>query len=269
MPSRASGAVPSLALPGGEAHLHRLDAEVEVDDAVLATYTRWLSPEESARLASLSLPQVAREYLLTRAFVRATLSRYVPGVVPSAWRFVANEHGRPEIASPAVPFPLRFNLSHTYGLIACLVVLGRDAGVDVEDGTRPGRTVAVADRFFATSEVVELVGQPEARQRERFFEYWTLKEAYIKARGMGLAIPLGKFAFRLPREVVPARGEVGPGIVSIDVDPSLGDDAVSWQFTQARPNERHYLATAIRVAPGERVTIVDHQVDAAGLHTLP
>ena len=86
-----------------------------------------------------------REYLLTRELVRTTLSRYAP-VDPRAWRFTANRHGRPEIDGPRCDVPLRFNVSHTPGLIVCAVACGRDVGVDVEAWDRPRNVVALADR---------------------------------------------------------------------------------------------------------------------------
>ena len=91
---------------------------------------------------------------------------------------------------------LRFNISHTDGLIACAVTIGREVGVDVEHINRH-LTHDVADRFFAPREVADLQSLPDEEQQRVFFDYWTLKEAYIKARGFGLALPLGDFAFTL------------------------------------------------------------------------
>ena len=98
------------------------------------------------------------------------------------------------------PFPLppvRFNLSHTDGLAVCAVVLKHDIGVDVEHRQRRVVSENIARRFFSPSEVREFESLPERMQQDRFFQYWTLKESYIKARGMGLSIPLEKFSFHL------------------------------------------------------------------------
>lgn len=171
--------------------------------------------------------------LVTRALVRTVLSRY-EDVAPEAWRFRANEHGRPEIDEPHEARSLKFNLSHTNGLIVCLVARGREVGVDVEDRERRGRLLDVADRFFSPSEVAALRALPKREQLDRFFLYWTLKESYIKARGMGLAIPLSQFSF-----------DVGPDI-AIAFDPRLEDDPVSWQFTAMSCGRRHAVAAAFR-----------------------
>ena len=130
----------------------------------------------------------------------------------------------------------RLNLSNTRGLVCCLVAADRDVGIDVEEISREGETVSIADRFFSPSEVEELRAQPEERRRPRFFDYWTLKEAYIKARGMGLAIPLDHFSFLL----TPGRP------IGIAFDPQLDDDPTSWQFEQIRPTPTHLISAAIR-----------------------
>ncbi len=141
--------------------------------------------------------------------------------------------------------PIRFNLSNTRGLIACLVALDRDVGVDVEDTERASSAVDIADRFFSPGEVRALRALPQERQRARFFEYWTLKESYIKARGMGLAIPLDQFSFHL---------DDGPAI-GISFDPRLGDDRSAWQFALYQPSARHTMAAAIRSGGGPPLSI--------------
>jgi 4'-phosphopantetheinyl transferase len=229
-----------LALPPGTAHLWYVFPEELSDPYLLAAYHMLMSPEEAVQQARFRFPEGRHEYLVTRALVRAVLSIYAP-VAPRAWQFVRNRYGRPEIAGPDGAPPLRFNLSNTRGLIACLVTLEREVGVDVEDTTRKGETVGVADRFFSPSEAAALRALPASRQRDRFFDYWTLKEAYIKARGMGLAIPLDHFSFRLD----------DPSGIRITFEPALSDDPERWQFCLWSPTERHRMAAALHRRRGE------------------
>jgi 4'-phosphopantetheinyl transferase len=224
-----------IELGHGAAHLWYVFCDSVRDAALIADYHKLMSPEEATQQARFYFPEGRHEYLLTRALVRSVLSRYAP-VAPAAWTFVRNEYGRPTISGPAGAPPLRFNLSNTRGLIACLVALDRDVGVDVEDTERASSTVEIADRFFSPSEVRALLAQPEADRRSRFFDYWTLKESYIKARGMGLAIPLDRFSFHL---------DEGPPI-RISFDPRMDDDAGVWQFALFQPSSRHRMAAAIR-----------------------
>jgi 4'-phosphopantetheinyl transferase len=221
-------------IPRGEAHLYFALEDQIREPVLLAAYEALLTPEERARKQRYYFEKNRHEFLLTRALVRTVLSRYAP-VRPAAWAFSANEWGCPAIATPEGA-GLRFNLSNTRGLVCCLVAADRDVGIDVEDTEREGDTVSIADRFFSPSEVAELHTLPKERQRARFFDYWTLKEAYIKARGMGLAIPLDHFSFLIANERP----------IGIAFDPLLPDDPASWQFEQIRPTKTHLVSLAIR-----------------------
>ncbi|WP_437766356.1 4'-phosphopantetheinyl transferase superfamily protein [Sorangium sp. So ce281] len=233
-----------LTIGPGAAHLWYVFCDSARDEALLEAYHRLMAPDEAAQQARFLFAENRHEYLLTRALVRTVLSKYAD-VAPEAWSFVRNEFGRPQIAGPPGVPPIRFNLSNTRGLIACLVALDRDVGVDVEDTERASGAVDIADRFFSPGEVRALRALPPERQRARFFEYWTLKESYIKARGMGLAIPLDQFSFHL---------DDGPAI-GISFDPRLGDDRSAWQFALYQPSARHTMAAAIRSGGGPPLSI--------------
>lgn len=232
-------------LGDGDVHVWTARPDAIEDPELLAAYERLMTDAERARQRRYLLARSRHEHLVTRALLRTTLSRYA-GRDPTAWRFVENRYGRPELA-PGSECGLRFNVSHTDGLIACAVTRGREVGVDVEALDRRGQTVEVAERFFAPREVAALRALPAAEQRERFFTYWTLKEAYIKARGMGLAIPLARFWF-----------DVGaPERIGIAFDPRLEDDPAEWQFELHRPSARHRLAVGVRRgrAPDLRIAV--------------
>jgi 4'-phosphopantetheinyl transferase len=203
-----------------------------------------LSPDERARLRRFHREPDRRLYLFAHALVRTTLSLYAPDLPPAQWRFVSNAHGRPEIAPGLVDQPLRFNLSHTRGLVACAVALERDVGVDVEHLEPPNLDLGLAASHFAPAEAQALATRPAAAQRARFFALWTLKEAYIKARGLGLAMPLDQFAFDLDGS------EIG-----VRFSPEANDDEHAWHFARLAPTPRHALALAARRAPGEPLIV--------------
>jgi 4'-phosphopantetheinyl transferase len=177
------------------------------------------------------------------------LSNYAD-VPPEAWRFVTNEFGRPEIDAPKDARWLKFNLSHTNGLIALIIAREREVGVDVEDRERRGRLLNVADRYFSPSEVEALHALPDEEQLERFFLYWTLKESYIKARGMGLAIPLAQFSFTIGS---------AESAITIDFDPKLNDDPARWQFIAMSFGRRHAVAIGATRRKDELVRVVLHE----------
>ncbi len=228
----------SLALDPGAVHVWLTDPR-RIDAATLATYDALLTHEERVKVRAFAFDTGRRECLVARALLRTTLSRYAPRP-PESWRFITGPHGKPSLAPGVDSDGFEFNLSHTTGLIACAVTRGPPIGVDVEWLDRRGDTVAVADRHFAPPEVTALSALPAHRQRERFFTYWCLKEAYIKATGKGLATPLDQFWFNVD----------GPGPVTIAFDPRLADDPDAWQFAHLRPTPQHILALAVRRAPG-------------------
>jgi 4'-phosphopantetheinyl transferase len=194
-----------------------------------------LDEDERGREQRLIRPGDRALFVAAHALVRQQLSRVV-SFDPRDWRFVANGHGRPEIANLPPHAPrIRFNLSHTAGLAACAITGDREVGVDVEHLGR-ALTHDVAARFFAPREVADLEKLPPGDRGRVFFDYWTLKEAYIKARGLGLALPLRHFAFVL-RPPAPPR---------VTFDDAIDDEPGSWQFVQASPTPAHRLALAVR-----------------------
>src|SRR5262249_50795126 len=114
-----------------------------------------------------------------------------------------------------------------------------DVGVDVEHVNRRLVGLELAERFFAPVEVAALRALAEENRGEHFFAYWTLKEAYIKARGLGLSLPLDAFAFQLD-----------PGCPRITFTERIADNPSAWQFARQRPGPDHALAVAIH-RPGE------------------
>jgi 4'-phosphopantetheinyl transferase len=277
-----------------EAHLWLNPVARDLDPSVLSAWWDLLSDEEKKRHGSFFLDEAKLQYLTAWALARTSLSRYAD-IEPQAWRFQRGKHGRPEIVLPgdapaggvfvapdpvAVPAAaeptsvptaavprLRFNLSHSGGLVACLVTLGVDAGVDVESTQRDLDMIRLADRFFSPEEAGEVRALTGAEQRERFFSYWTLKEAYLKACGRGLSIPLRQVSFRL------AKGNS----IGVRFAASLEECEGDWQFEVLRPLRNHLLAAAIRRGQvhGARrdLSIVVRQVvplvEAASVQALP
>jgi len=210
------------------------------DPRQLANMRELLTGDERRQEPRFYFEDDRRRYLVTRAMVRTVLSRYA-AVAPSDWVFAANAYGRPEIANRHPDAAgLCFNISHSRGLIALAVSRHRIVGVDVENLATREVSIGIADRFFSPLEVAELAGIPPERQQDRFFEYWTFKESYIKARGMGLSLPLDKFSFRFPHERA----------VRIAIDPELNDDPGRWIFSQYRPTPEFLLALCVERLDG-------------------
>ena len=232
-----------MTLDEKDVHIWLAVPEEIKDPEVLDSYQRLLSTDERERHQRFRFARHRHDFLVAHALVRKTLSHYAP-VEPHDWRFVFNQHQRPEIANRRLRETLHFNLSHTHGLIAVAVAVQREVGVDVESFARRRINLDVAHRYFASSETEALFSLPEDQRERRFLRLWTLKESYIKARGMGLALPLGQFAF--------ADVDDTPRIAfSADLD----DQPSRWQFCVRRIGERHILALSVEATPHESLGI--------------
>lgn len=192
-----------------------------------------LSPDEAQRAARFHFQKDRRQFLLTRALVRDVLCRYV-GMEPSALVFARNEYGKPALAQPA-RCPVAFSLSHTQGLSVCAVASTQMIGVDVERLDRTNCHPDIAKRFFAPSEAAYLEGLAGDKRRLEFLRLWTLKEAFVKARGKGLSIPLDSFAIGC------SPGQ--PPRILLQ-DGSEGKES-GWRFLQIRLRDSFQVAIAI------------------------
>jgi 4'-phosphopantetheinyl transferase len=215
------------------------EVPTQFDAALQHAYLSLLSTAEHAQRDRLRFDALKRRYLLTRALVRTALSQRVPIIAPAEWRFAQNAYGRPFIADPPDPAGrLRFNVSHTDTLVVMVLASGCEVGIDVECTQRPA-PLDVAQRFFSRTESADLAGLPPQHQAARFWDLWTLKESYIKARGMGLSLPLDAFTFH-----------VGDARVSMQVEPRLEDPGSGWHFWQfALPGDHLMALCAQKIGP--------------------
>ena len=203
----------------------------------------WLSPVERSDLERFVTPTLRRDYLIARALVRGVLSRYA-NLRPEDWTFKKNSHGKPSVTGGSEVGELCFNLSHTRGLMALAVTTGCELGVDVELIAPERATLEVAEDFFSKSETQALRRQEEGSRGDYFFRLWTLKESYIKARGLGLAIPLDAFSFQLTGNEV-----------LFSAEKTLGEEPEAWRFFEYKPSSKHRLALAIRRGMDEETAI--------------
>jgi 4'-phosphopantetheinyl transferase len=202
----------------------------------------WLSTDERARYDRFRADADRQMFLLGRIMARALVGAAL-GIAPGAWRWGEGPRGRPEIASPSTA--LRFNLAHSSGLVACALGFDREVGIDVEDLQRRPVDVDVVRRYCSAGEVADIERHGD-RWHDRFLHYWTLKESYLKARGLGIALPLEQVAFRLEAGRAPR--------LCLEGALAAGDQA-RWTFAFARPTDRHLLAVAASTGDEEPPSI--------------
>lgn len=220
-----------------EVHLWCAYDEEIAAAGLLARYRGLLNGEERIQQRRFLLGRNRHQYLVTRALVRCVLAEYLPEIPAEELTFERNEYGKPCVNNSPLPFPLEFNISHAEKLVILAVTNGVKVGVDVEYVSRGSNVMSIAERFFSARENEELKSLEREQWSDRFFDLWTLKEAYIKARGMGLSVPLDKFSYGFPEnETITIRFD-GEHIV---------DNPENWRFWQVKPNETHKIAIALR-----------------------
>lgn len=212
----------NVALAADEVHVWR--ASLQVPEAVLARLYATLTGAEQNRASRYRFPPDRQRFVVARGWLRAILGAYL-GIPGAHVRFAYNPHGKPELeaaensdcmsagrrvirsagrskAAPSPPRPalegkLQFNLTHSEDLALYAVSSGRRVGIDAEH-IRPGFAAGtLAESFFAPREVTVLRSLPTRDQELAFFACWTRKEAYLKARGEGLVMPLDAFEVSL------------------------------------------------------------------------
>jgi len=206
-----------------------------------------LNEQETAYLDRCRHPRRRDEFLCGRALLRASMWReFGRGEAPLEARSLNLEvgsHGRPECSLERA-VGVYFNLSHTSGLlvVACAAAM---VGVDLEDRERKLDQALLAKRHFTESEQRGLRGVPSSAQSQRFFELWTLKEAYMKARGMGFSLPSRSFEFELSSSPVSAAGRRETLVDGFRPEGDARDEGSTWSFQLLEPTARHQLGIAL------------------------
>jgi 4'-phosphopantetheinyl transferase len=255
----------SLTLGRDEVHVWRAALDRSAADRQRLEQT--LSADERTRAGRFYFQRDREQFIAARGLLRAILGRYLC-VEPDQLRFGYSAHGKPALAGnrgqgsgvreqtsrrrpalssphpapdpwPLTPDPcsssLRFNLSHSHSLALYAITHQRELGVDLEFIRPEVVEEPIAERFFSAAEVAALRALPASIQPEAFFNCWTRKEAYIKARGEGLTIPLDAFEVSLAPEEPAA-------LLSVNGDPA---EAARWSLQALAPGPGYVAAVAV------------------------
>ena len=159
----------------------------------LAAFEPWLSPTEHLRMARFRFDRDRVQFLASRILLRHTLGAALQRP-PASLQFSTDEHGvKPRLVAaprtaPEPESPLHFSLTHTGVLVACAFTRSGEVGLDAEAWSRPVRVEALAPRVLSPREARAVAAMPADAQPRRFLEYWTVKEAWLKATGTGLSV---------------------------------------------------------------------------------
>jgi 4'-phosphopantetheinyl transferase len=215
---------------------------VDIEDfsyeELLSLNIGWLSKQDLQRMERYQFIEHKKQLLMGRYLTRTVLSRY--GQFSAGdWRFENNEYGKPFIATvqlEEMAEPLFFNLSHSQNKLVLAIARHELLGIDIEYGLKPRRVEKIANRYFSNSEIEGFSGLEKALIKKRFYDLWSLKEAYIKACGMGLAIPLNHFSFSFQSE----------SKVEIKFHKKRTDDPALWQFWKIDSEPGYHLSLAVK-----------------------
>ena len=179
-----------LSLESDIVHVWRIQLDLNKHD--LTKFLGVLSEDEVDRAKKLYVEADRIRYIVVRAALRIILGNY-EGVAPSDLDIAYSQQGKPYLSSKSKMKDIKFNLSHTGDLGLIAVAVGRQVGVDIELVRQESSIKTIAKRFFSPEENRKLTALPDSLQPEAFFTCWTRKEAFVKATGKGLLIPLNQF----------------------------------------------------------------------------
>jgi len=211
----------SLQLGADDVHVWR--ASLDCDPPVLARLEATLSPDETVRANRFIFLSDRNRFVMARGILRELLGAYL-ALSPAKLQFCYGDYGKPALKGKTAGSSLQFNLSHSGGLAVYALAFGRRLGIDVEHFRPQLAGEEIARRYFAVRELVELQKLPPQLRVEGFFLCWTRKEAYVKAQGAGMSIPLDSFTVSL----TPGRSEE-----------LHAADAAQWSLRSFEPSPSH------------------------------
>jgi 4'-phosphopantetheinyl transferase len=216
-------------LQSDAAHIWSL--ALDVSSETQAACFELLSPEERQRAERYRAGRPRTDFIVTRGTLRSLVASYLR-MEPQGFSFRFSEHGKPHLDGPS---DLRFNVSHTDGLALLAFVRIRALGVDVEKINAAPDAGKLAERFFSVRERQSLENLSGAELHAAFFRCWTRKEAYVKARGEGLSLPLHQFD-------VSVAADEAHALLATRPDPS---EAGRWMLRDLPVNSGYAAALAV------------------------
>ena len=216
-----------------------------------------LAASERVHADSLKLPIRRAEYIGARLLSRRLLAAEL-GCSPAELVFTRDEHGRPRLADMGAD--LHFSLSHGGGWMACAVLAGALVGIDVEAADRRANALAIARHAFHRSEAEQLAALPLAEQHAAFIRLWTLKEAALKAVGLGISQGLRRPHFQLQ-----------PQLRALSTPPAAPAE-INWYYhhcsLQTADQAGWQLALASTTPASVKLTVTDEQLETIQLAQL-
>ncbi len=227
----------NLLLGPHEAHVWR--AWLDLPAPRIQALEQTLTADERGRASRFRFQTDRTRFIVARATLRALLGRYL-NREPDTLRFSYSEYGKPALAEEGESDPLLFNVSHSHQMALYAFTRSGDIGIDLEQISTDTRDYQdIARRFFSPAEVQELLSVPAKQRQEAFLNCWTRKEAYIKARGLGLSLILSQFDVSLT-----------PGApAALLATREKGQEQSAWSLYAIAPGPGYIGALAVKAHP--------------------
>jgi len=225
--------LPDLQLSKGDIHIWRADLDLPITGFQKLYQT--LSIDERVRAERFHFEKDRRRFIVGRGTLRTILGCYL-NVEPSRLQFCYGKNGKPALADTFGKGVILFNMSDSEGLALYAFTRDHEIGVDIEHIRDIPEMDQIAERFFSARENAVFRSLPESKKREAFFNCWTRKEAFIKAKGEGLGLGLDQF------EVSLAPGERA-ALLSTNGDPQ---EASRWSLRELDPGPGFTAALAVQ-----------------------
>lgn len=185
-----SNPVAPIALADDEVHVWR--ASLKQPPAQVKAFSITLSQDEQERAGRFHFKRDREHFTVARGLLRSLIGCYLDRA-PGELRFQYSSYGKPGLSDQSPLTALSFNVSHSHEIVVYAFTLGREIGIDIEYHRPEVAGEEIAERFFSAVEIHNLSALSQEFRTEGFFNCWTRKEAYVKARGEGLSHPLDKF----------------------------------------------------------------------------
>lgn len=256
MPTNRSGCLPGLR--PGQLHLWTVLTNGQNGITIASRLHAILSADEQKETRRFHRARDRHHFVIARALVRLALSDHFP--VPAGdWRFDRDHNGKPFVAAPETSPPVQFSVSHTDGVVACLITLSAEAAVDVEKIEYRQDLPRVARQVLSPAEQSALSVLAGRDWTTRFYDHWTLKEAYAKARGLGLSLTLSDIGFELEPD----------NAIRVHFASQVDDDASTWVFWRRHLSPQHTIAVAAKKDFGDGCEIILRPVKFDGARIAP
>ncbi len=215
-----------------EVHIWLLPSHKENIQNLMLKFGELLDDEELKHLQCLKRTKDKCLFLLTRALIRNALSFYVKHS-PKIWQFTKTKYGQPLLVKNQCSLEIQFNLSRTDNLVAGIITLENKVGIDIETTNQKSDMPKLIEQYLSNTEKEKLRLHDEIQNIEILIKYWTLKEAYLKAQGVGLLYPPTKISFNLNDK-------------KISIVKTMPNDSPSnWTFYSMKVSPKHILSVAI------------------------